>query len=75
MSLTWLFKQFYSNCTSCSNLYFYLDEVYAAQCLEHARDLWEFALSYQGSYSDHIETGDKYKVNHLFKHLNMHEHI
>lgn len=37
------------------------DEVYAAQCLEHARDLWEFALSYQGSYSDHIETGDKYK--------------
>jgi len=37
------------------------DEGYAAKCLEHARDLWEFALSYQGSYSDHIETGEKYK--------------
>ena len=36
--------------------------MYAAKCLEHARDLWEFALNYQGSYSDHIETGEKYKV-------------
>merc|ERR1712176_1489423 len=37
------------------------DEMYAAKCLEHARDLWEFALNYQGSYSDHTETGEKYK--------------
>lgn len=37
------------------------DETYAAKCLQHARDLWEFALTYQGSYSDHIETGEKYK--------------
>ena len=41
----------------------FLDETYAAKCLQHARDLWEFALTYQGSYSDHIETGEKYKVN------------
>jgi len=37
------------------------DELYAAKCLEHARDLWEFASTYQGSYSAHIETGEKYQ--------------
>jgi len=40
----------------------FLDELYAAKCLEHARDLWEFASTYQGSYSAHIETGEKYQV-------------
>ncbi|CAG5108667.1 Oidioi.mRNA.OKI2018_I69.chr1.g3900.t2.cds [Oikopleura dioica] len=37
------------------------DELYAAKCLEHARDLWEFASTYQGSYSAHIETGEKFQ--------------
>ena len=39
-----------------------LDPEYAAKCLQHARDLFDFAQTYQGSYSDHIETGDKYQV-------------
>ena len=43
--------------------------MYAAKCLEHARDLWEFALNYQGSYSDHIETGEKYKVKKFYSKL------
>ena len=40
-----------------------LDPVYAAKCLQHARDLFDFAQTYQGSYSDHIETGEKYQVS------------
>ena len=39
-----------------------LDPEYAAKCLQHARDLFDFAQTYQGSYSDHIETGEKYQV-------------
>ena len=38
------------------------DPVYASKCLQHAKDLFDFAQTYQGSYSDHIETGERYQV-------------
>lgn len=44
-----------------SMVYFDEDPSYAAECLQHARDLFEFAQTYQGSYADHIETGEKYQ--------------
>lgn len=44
-----------------SMVYFDEDPLYASKLLQHARDLFDFALTYQGSYSDHIETGEKYQ--------------